>query len=131
MAKDIKKVIKDFVTFDIENNYYQNEDKDEMVRNFKKIVYEDDQTIRQFLQEFFTNTKELAQQYDLIDKEGEAEETKPEDETTEDETETTEEPEETPEEVPEEPEEVVPEEEIKKESVEKLYIRKASQYLYE
>jgi len=126
MAKDIKKVIKDFVTFDIENNYYQNEDKDEMVRNFKKIVYEDDQTIRQFLQEFFTNTKELAQQYDLVDKEGEAEETKPEDET-----ETTEEPEETPEEVPEEPEEVVPEEEIKKESVEKLYIRKASQYLYE
>jgi hypothetical protein len=126
MAKDIKKVIKDFVTFDIENNYYQNEDKDEMVRNFKKIVYEDDQTIRQFLQEFFTNTKELAQQYDLVDKEGEAEETKPEDET-----ETTEEPEETPEEVPEEPEEVVPEEETKKESVETLYIRKASQYLYE
>jgi hypothetical protein len=51
--EEIKEVIKNFVDFDIENNYYQKEQKEEMLRNFKKIVYEDDVTIRQFLKAFF------------------------------------------------------------------------------
>jgi hypothetical protein len=72
--QEIKDVIRDFISFDIENNYYQKEDKEELVRNFKKIVYEDDTTVRQFLKAFFESTKKLANEYSLVAGEGEVEE---------------------------------------------------------
>jgi hypothetical protein len=128
MAKDIKEVIKDFVSFDIENNYYQTEEKDDMVRNFKKIVYEDEKTVREFLKEFFMKTKELATECDLIANEDETEE-KADDATETGETEDTDETEETPEE-PEASEES-PEPEAKNESIKHYYIKRASDYLYE
>jgi hypothetical protein len=72
--ENIKDTIKEFVNFDIENDYYQKEQKEELVRQFKKIVYEDDKTVRQFLKSFFKSTKELAMEYSLISNEDEVEE---------------------------------------------------------
>jgi outer membrane biosynthesis protein TonB len=138
MGKDIKQLVKDFVNFDIEGNYYQIEDKDEMVRTFKKIVYEDDKIVRQFLHELFAKAKEVAGTFDLIAKEGEAEEVPTEEpEATEDtpETETPDETEDVPEEKPEEEkedeEDKEPEEKTKNESVKHRYMRAAANYLYE
>jgi hypothetical protein len=74
MAEDINRIITDFVTFDIENDYYQKEEKDDLVRDFKKIVYHDDPTVRQWLKAVFDQAEKLADEYDLIAKEGEAEE---------------------------------------------------------
>jgi hypothetical protein len=68
---EIKEVIRDFVSFDIEKNFYQKEDKEELVRKFKQIIFEDDVTVRKFLKSFFDSTKKLADQYSLIAKEGE------------------------------------------------------------
>jgi len=111
--ESIKEVIRDFVGFDIENDYYQKEKKEELVRQFKQIVYEDDATVRQFLKSFFNSTKSLAEQYSLIEGEGEA----------------IEEPNEmSVEEPPEEPEEA---EETAEESVKNFYRSTASNLLYE
>ena len=71
-SKEIKDIIRDFVNFDVEKNYYQKEDKEELVRDFKKILYEDDVTVRKFLKSFFILTKKLANEYSLVAKEGEA-----------------------------------------------------------
>ena len=115
--KEIKQVIKNFVNFDIENDYYQKEDKEELVRLFKKILYEDDVTIRKFLQAFFNQTKKLAGEYSLLAKEQDVEEVPSE----------IEEPiEEVPEEV-EEPKEP----ETQEESLRKFYISKAADILYD
>lgn len=73
-SQDIKDTIRDFVNFDIEKNYYQKEDKEELVRQFKKILYEDDITVRKFLKSFFEETKKLAEEYSLIAKEENIEE---------------------------------------------------------
>jgi len=143
----IKKIIRDFVSFDIQNNYYQKEMKEDLVRMFKKILFEDDTTIRKFLQEFFKNTKELADEFSLISSDEEALtdedlEDEPEEEKT-DETETEEETpdeeeqssaeEETPEEeVPAEDEPVVAPESIQHDLSKKLFERYteiASDYL--
>ena len=69
---DIKDVIRDFVNFDVENNYYQEDQKDELVRMFKEILFEDETTVRQFLKSFMENAKSLASQYSLVAGEGEA-----------------------------------------------------------
>jgi len=74
MAEDINRIITDFVNYDIENDYYQEDDKDELVRDFKKILYHDDPTVRQWLKAVFNSSQMLADEYDLIAKEGEAEE---------------------------------------------------------
>jgi len=71
---EIKEIIKDFVNFDIEKNYYQKEDKEELVRRFKKIVYEDETTIRKFLKALFEASKKLASEYSLITADKEIEE---------------------------------------------------------
>lgn len=73
MAEEISKVIRDFVNFDIVNNYYNKEEKEELVRQFKKIIYEDDVTIRKFLESFFEKTKQLADEYSLIGDEDDVE----------------------------------------------------------
>jgi hypothetical protein len=71
---EINDTIKDFVNFDIEKNYYQKEDKEELVRQFKQIVYEDETSVRQFLKSMFQSAKKLAAEYSLIVSDGETEE---------------------------------------------------------
>lgn len=70
--EEVKDVIRDFVNFDIEKNYYQKADKEEIVANFKEILFADDTTVRQFLKSLFEDAKKLADKYSLIAKEGEA-----------------------------------------------------------
>ena len=48
-SEEIKKVIRDFVKFNIENDYYQKEDKEDLVVSFKKILFEDDVVVRKFI----------------------------------------------------------------------------------
>lgn len=72
--QEIKDIIRDFTGFNVENDYYQKEKKEELVRQFKKIIYEDDNTVRQFLKAFFESSKKIAGEYSLIANEGEVEE---------------------------------------------------------
>jgi len=123
---DIKEVIRDFVNFDIENNYYQKEDKEELVRQFKQILYEDDVTVRQFLKSFFESTKNLAEQYSLIAGEGEVVEEPIEEPEEPEELEDAEEPED------EEPEDATEEIETTEESIHtNKYVKTAANILYE
>jgi len=78
--EDIKKTIKDFVSFDVANNYYDKEEKNSLVEKFKEILFEDDVTVRKFLEKFFISTKDIASNFDLIAKDAEV---KPEEETPE------------------------------------------------
>lgn len=72
--QEINDIIRDFVNFDIEKNYYQKEDKEELVRQFKKIVYEDEISVRKFLKAMFEASKKLASEYSLIASDSEVEE---------------------------------------------------------
>lgn len=68
---EIKETIRDFLDFDIENEYYDNAKKEELVKMFKEILFEDDTTVRQFLKALFETTGTIAQQYSLVAPEGE------------------------------------------------------------
>ena len=71
---EINDIIRDFVNFDIEKNYYQKEDKEELVRQFKQIVYEDEISVRKFLKAMFESAKKLASEYSLVASDSETEE---------------------------------------------------------
>jgi hypothetical protein len=66
--KEIKDTIRDFVNFDINGNYYNKDAKEDIVRYFKKIIFEDEATVRKFLESFFDQTKKLADEFGLIAK---------------------------------------------------------------
>jgi hypothetical protein len=117
---EIKRAITDFTNFDVENDYYQVEDKEELVRLFKKILFEDDTTVRQFLKAFFQSTKELADEYSLLEGDEEAQE-----EPVEEPSEETEEPEDAAEETPE------PETQEEAVDIRKAYRSIAANILYE
>ena len=124
-SNDIKKKVSELVSFDIAENYYDEDMKNELVDAFKEILFMDDETVRQFLEKFFVSAKEAAAEFDLIssgeedfeDEKGEEEteepgeesEGEPEEEPSEEEP--TEEPAEEEPEAPEEPAEEEPEEE--------------------
>jgi len=72
--QEINDIISKFVNFDIEKNYYQKEDKEELVRQFKQIVYEDETTVRKFLKAMFESAKKLASEYSLVASDVEVEE---------------------------------------------------------
>jgi len=75
-SDEIKEVIRDFVKFDVEQDFYKQDKKDELVKLFKKILNEDDTRIRDFLKKFFESTKILARDFSIIAEEGEAKEIK-------------------------------------------------------
>lgn len=72
MPKDIKETIRDFVKFDIENDYYKEDEKKDLVKMFEEILFEDDTTVRQFLKSVFSSVKDLANDFSLVADEGEA-----------------------------------------------------------
>jgi len=144
---DIKKTITDLFSFDIENDYYQEDEKQALVDAFKEMLFDDNETVRKFLQAFMTSSLELAKEYELVTdgeedveaEEGE-EETTDDEEATEDDTEDDGETEfsfgaddESEEESTEESTEEDAEEETTEESVQvteaQLYIKRANRWL--
>jgi len=95
-------LLKKITEFNVANNYYQKEEKEEIARDLKKLLFVDDPTVRKFLEKWLSSTKEIAFEYDLMGTKPEVEEH--EEETEEEETEEKEEDEE--EEQKEEKEEV-------------------------
>jgi len=69
-SKEIKETIRDFVNFDIENDYYKDDEKVELAKKFKDILFYDDATVRQFLKSLLSNFREVARDYYLVAKEG-------------------------------------------------------------
>lgn len=135
---NIKQSIRDFVNFNVADNYYDDDRKEELVEQFKEILFEDNVVVRKFLKEFFDSTKQLADHYGLIAKIGDVEdEEEPEDDMEDEEMvdEPIEEPEEektiepVDDELPEEPEES--DTETKNESIWYAYVNKAADFLYE
>ena len=63
---DIKEIIKNFISFDVENDFYKNELKNQVVQDFKKILFEDETRVRKFLVKFFEQASELAEEFDLV-----------------------------------------------------------------
>lgn len=130
---DIKKVITDFVSFDVANDYYDEEKKEELTEMLKEILFEDDIIVRKFLEKFFNSAEESAKSFGLIANIGDADtEEVPEEEPVEEPIED-EEPTEEPEVPEEEPTEENPEEEDenKSESILRAYRDAASSLLYE
>ena len=66
MAKDIREIIRDFVSFNIEENYYQDDNKAKLPSHLNEILFEDDEVVRSFLQKFFEQTRLLAKEYGLL-----------------------------------------------------------------
>ena len=73
-------IIKKITDFNITGNYYQKDLKEEIAREFKKLLFIDDTTVRHFLEKWISNTKEIAREFDLLGTEIEVD--KAEDEKT-------------------------------------------------
>jgi outer membrane biosynthesis protein TonB len=76
-------IIKKLVEFNVANNYYQQEEKNEIAREFKKLLFVDDPVVRKFLEKLLVSIKSVAQEFDLLGSEVEvdqAEEEKPKEE---------------------------------------------------
>ena len=111
---NIEQKITDFVSWDVENDYYNEEKKEKLAGLLKDILSEDEVTVRKFLEKFFSDAEVAAKEFGLLVKIGDAEETDT-DETDE---------------VPDETDEV-PDEEKTNENFRNLYIKCAAEYLYE
>ncbi len=81
MAKDIKEIIKDFVSFNMEHNYYEDEEKALLPKYLNEILFEDDENVRKFLTALLENAKTLADEHGLLPEDDES--VKDDDEETE------------------------------------------------
>lgn len=63
---DIKQKVTDFLNFDLEGKYDDDDAKEQLVDMFKDIVSENNETLLQFLKQFFETAKELAKEFDLL-----------------------------------------------------------------
>jgi len=89
---DVKEYIKDIVSFDVDEDYYKDEEKlEKVVENYKEIYFFDDPTLRKFLKKLLEATEELAGEYNLLPEEQEEEEGEEEEKEEEEEEETEEE----------------------------------------
>lgn len=64
---NIKEVITDLISYDIQKDYYKSDEKNKAVDNFKKILFEDDARVRKFLEKWFVETAKLAKEFNLVD----------------------------------------------------------------
>jgi reverse gyrase len=77
--KDEAKVyLKNMSDFDITGNYYDEEGKNELSKQFKKLLFVDDPTVRKFLTKFFSEIKNIAKEFDLLGSDTEVEKTEEE-----------------------------------------------------
>lgn len=110
-SEEIKETIRDFVNFDIENDYYKDDEKVELAKKFKDILFHDDATVRQFLKTILSDFRETARNFSLIAKEGEVVEE--------------------PEDAVEEPEDSIEEPISTEESMKTFFRKSAADILYE
>ena len=73
-------LLKKITDFNINNEYYVKEKKEEMARDIKNLLFIDDPTVRRFLEKLLTKIKEVAFEFDLMGTEQEVD--KAEDEKT-------------------------------------------------
>lgn len=78
-------LLKKITDFNVANDYYQKEEKEEIARDFKKLIFVDDPTVRKFLEKWINKTKEVAFEYDLMGSKTEVDKDE-EEETAEEET---------------------------------------------
>jgi len=64
---NIKEVITDLISYDVQKDYYKNDEKNKVVDNFKKILFEDDVRVRKFLEKWFKETAKMAKEFNLVD----------------------------------------------------------------
>lgn len=64
---NIKETITNFVSYDILKDYYKNDEKNKLVEDFKKILFEDDVRVRKFLEKWFVETAKMAKEFNLVD----------------------------------------------------------------
>ncbi|MFA5484958.1 MAG: hypothetical protein WC260_01790 [Candidatus Pacearchaeota archaeon] len=64
--ENIKSRIRELVTFDIETDYYDKENKEKLVSIFRDILFEDDVVVRNFLERIFSDIESHARELDLI-----------------------------------------------------------------
>jgi len=72
--KKIKETIRDFVKFNVEEDFYDEPLKAELVKQFKEILFDEDPVVRNFLDTLFTNIKKIADHYELIAQDSEVKE---------------------------------------------------------
>jgi len=96
-SEEIKQKFKELVVFNVETDYYKEDDKEKMAAIFKDILFEDDVVVRNFLEKTFASMVETARELELIGipEEIEVEETEDEEEIETDEEDTDETTEET------------------------------------
>ncbi|MFW6219912.1 MAG: hypothetical protein ACOC33_03650 [bacterium] len=63
---DIKQRIREFVSFDIETDYYDDEGKEQLSLIFRDILFEDNIVIRNLLERVFSDFESHARELDLI-----------------------------------------------------------------
>jgi len=59
-------ILKKITDFNITNNYYQKDLKDEVARDFRKLLFVDNPTVRKFLEKLLISIKLVAQEFDLM-----------------------------------------------------------------
>jgi outer membrane biosynthesis protein TonB len=86
--EEARVILKKITSFNVINNYYQQDEKEEIAREFKKLLFIDEPTVRKFLDQLLSsNMRELAREFDLVGTDVEVnkaqEETTPEEEEVE------------------------------------------------
>jgi len=96
-SENIKRKIKEILSFNVEEDYYKEENKDKVIELLRDVFFDDDVVVRNFLEKLFANMETTARELELVGapaelevEEGEDEEEVDTDEE-EDEDETTEE----------------------------------------
>lgn len=64
--EEARVLIKKITEFNVSNNYYQKEQKEQIARDFRKLLFVDDITVRHFLEKWIDVTKQVARDYDLL-----------------------------------------------------------------
>lgn len=64
-------ILKKITDFDVKNNYYKDEQKDEIIDLFKELFFIDEPSVRKFLEDFINQTKSLADKHGLLSDEEE------------------------------------------------------------
>ena len=58
--------LKKLVDFNFKTDYYQQDKKNEVARDLRKLLFVDDQTVRHFLEKWVEVTRALAIEFDLV-----------------------------------------------------------------
>lgn len=136
MNKDVKRAISAVVDFNVDNDYYDEDKKKEVLANVKIIFNTDDDIIKKYIKNFLSDMKKLADKNDLLNTVSDDQETPSEETPTEEPSEeepAAEQPVDEPTEEPEEDstdEDEKKEENMKNEAICGWLNKNANKYLY-